>query len=159
MDAGVFACTVSRPSVVVKYDRLYSEMRNVRKSGDLLLTGEFTVTHLCFCRDSFQCTCMRIVARPLGTVCVCLTWSSLLPRYCCCVDCLYCDLGTGDSQDLKYGGFPYHSSTPSSLLSSPFLPTTTTTPHLEPPSPETSVPLPDPRQKNVPGLGQRHWPK
>ena len=30
----------------------------------------------------------------LGTVCVSLAWSSLLPRYCFCVDCLYCDLDT-----------------------------------------------------------------
>ena len=28
----------------------------------------------------------------LGTVSVCLAKSSPLPRYCCCVDCLYCDL-------------------------------------------------------------------
>ena len=28
----------------------------------------------------------------LGTVCVYLAWSSPLPRCCCCVDCLYCDL-------------------------------------------------------------------
>ena len=38
-----------------------------RKSRDLLRTGEFTsgdkVTHFCFCRDSFQCSCMRTVAR------------------------------------------------------------------------------------------------
>ena len=37
-----------------------------RKSGDLLQTREFTsgekVTHLCFYRDSFQCSCMRTVA-------------------------------------------------------------------------------------------------
>ena len=69
----VLACTFPRPSVVVKYDQLYSKMRNVRacfydvtsrmlcfcaarqlstdleKSRDLLQTGEFTVTHLCFC--------------------------------------------------------------------------------------------------------------
>ena len=51
-----------------------------------------------------------------GTVCVCLASSSPLPRYCCCVDCLHCDLDTlyfivffigkletGDSQNLKYG--------------------------------------------------------
>ena len=95
-----------------------------------------------FCRDSFQCSGMRTVARLFlrvssisalgsrrdrsfwmlclktfhhGTVCVCLAWSSPLPRYCCCVDCLYCDLDTryfiiffiveletGGSQDLKY---------------------------------------------------------
>ena len=30
----------------------------------------------------------------LGTVCVCLAWSPPLPRNCCCVDCLYCDLNT-----------------------------------------------------------------
>ena len=30
MDAAVLACTFPRPSVVVKYDQLYSEMRNVR---------------------------------------------------------------------------------------------------------------------------------
>ena len=84
MDAAVLACTFPRPSVVVKYNQLYSEMRNVRacfydvttrmlcfciaehrsgKSIDFLQTGEFTVTLLCFCRDSFQCSCMRIVAR------------------------------------------------------------------------------------------------
>ena len=38
-----------------------------RKSRNLLQTGEFTsgdnVTHFCFCRDSFQCSCMRTVAR------------------------------------------------------------------------------------------------
>ena len=28
----------------------------------------------------------------LGTVSVRLAWSSLLPRYCCFVDCLFCDL-------------------------------------------------------------------
>ena len=37
------------------------------KSRDLLQTGEFTsgdkVTHFCFCRDSFQCSCMRTFAR------------------------------------------------------------------------------------------------
>ena len=30
----------------------------------------------------------------LGTVGGCLAWSSPLPRYRCCVDCLYCDLDT-----------------------------------------------------------------
>ena len=30
----------------------------------------------------------------LRTVSVCLAWSSPLSRYCCCVDCLYCDLDT-----------------------------------------------------------------
>ena len=51
----------------------------------------------------------------LGTVSVCLAWSSPLRRYRCCVDCLCCDLDTryfiishpkletGDLQDLKYG--------------------------------------------------------
>ena len=34
-----------------------------RKSRDLLQTGEFTVTHLCFCCDNFQCSCMRTVVR------------------------------------------------------------------------------------------------
>ena len=37
-----------------------------RKSRDLLQTGKFTsgdkITHFCFCRDSFQCCCMRTVA-------------------------------------------------------------------------------------------------
>ena len=37
------------------------------KSGVLLQKGEFTsgdkVTHFCFCRDSFQCSCMCTVAR------------------------------------------------------------------------------------------------
>ena len=86
-----------------------------RKSRDLLQRGEFTV--------SFQCSCMRTVhvcsfvshssisahgsgwalsffwtlslkTFHLGTVCVSLAWSSPLPRYCFCVDCLYCDLDT-----------------------------------------------------------------
>ena len=30
MDATVLACTIPRPSIVVKHDGLYSEMRNVR---------------------------------------------------------------------------------------------------------------------------------
>ena len=144
VDAAVLACTFPSPSVVLKCNQLYSEMRNVRaffmtlprecfvlycktiehrsrKSRDLLQTREFTsgdkVTHFLFCRDSFQCSCMRTVVRlflhvssisaygsgrdysccwtaclitfHLGTVCVCLTWSSPLPRYCCCVDCLH----------------------------------------------------------------------
>ena len=50
-----------------------------------------------------------------GTVSVCLAWSSPLPRYCCCVDCLCCGLDvlyftvahlkleTGDQRNLKYG--------------------------------------------------------
>ena len=33
------------------------------KSRDLLQTREFTVTHLCFCCESFQCSCKRTVAR------------------------------------------------------------------------------------------------
>ena len=37
-----------------------------RKSKDLLQPGEVTsgdkVTHFCFCRVSFQCSCMRTVA-------------------------------------------------------------------------------------------------
>ena len=55
----------------------------------------------------------------LGTVSVRLAWSSPLPRYRCCVDCLYCDLDTcffvsslkletGDPQELEIRGFPYH---------------------------------------------------
>ena len=90
MDAAVLPGTFPCPSVAVKYNQLYSEMRNVRalfmmlprecfvlycktvehrsrKSRDLLQTREFTsgdkVTHFCFCRDSFQCSCMRTVAR------------------------------------------------------------------------------------------------
>ena len=74
-------------------------------------------SHVFVCRDSFQCSCMRTVARSsisahgsgwalsffgtlrlktfhLGMVCVCLAWSSPLPRYCCCVDCLHFDLDT-----------------------------------------------------------------
>ena len=76
MDAAVLACSFQRPSVVVKCNQLYSDMRmycktvehRPRKSRDLLQTREITscddkVTHFCFCRNSFQCSCMRTVAR------------------------------------------------------------------------------------------------
>ena len=36
----------------------------------------------------------RLKTLHLGTVSVCLAWSSPLPRYRCCVDCLHCDLDT-----------------------------------------------------------------
>ena len=89
MDAAVLACSFPRPTVVVKCDQLYTEIEKserffmtlarkcfvlccktvedrYRKSRDLLQTGEFTsgdkVTQVCFCRDSFQFGCMRIVA-------------------------------------------------------------------------------------------------
>ena len=53
----------------------------------------------------------------LGTVSVCLTWSSLLPRYCCLVDCHCCDLkmyhifcknGNWRSVGIEIRGIPYH---------------------------------------------------
>ena len=53
--------------------------------GSGRLTREIFV-HIEFC----------VKALHLGTVSVCLAWSSLLLRYCCCVDCLYCDLNMGD---------------------------------------------------------------
>ena len=62
----------------------------------------------------FRTLCLKTFH--LGTVCVCLAWSSPLPRYCCCVDFafiaiwipdisffLIVKVETGDSQDLKYG--------------------------------------------------------
>ena len=137
----VSAGTSERVFMVLPRESLVFSCKTVehrsRKSRDLLQTGEITV--------SFQCNCMRtvhvcsFVSRSsisphgsgwalsffwtlclktfhLGTVCVCLAWSSPLPRYCCCVDCLYLRSGylifycinivkleTGDSQDLKYG--------------------------------------------------------
>ena len=85
-----------------------------------------SLIHLCasgWASSFFWTLCLKTFH--LGTLCVCLAWSSPLPRNCCCVDCLYCDLDTvyfivfyretGDSQD---------SPPPSSP---PPLPTTTTT--------------------------------
>ena len=43
-DAAVLACTCPRPSVVVKYNQLYSEMRNVRAS----FFYDVTTRMLCF---------------------------------------------------------------------------------------------------------------
>ena len=147
MDAAVLPCTFPRPSVVVKCNQLYSEMRNVRACFD-----DVNTRVLCFCTARqlstdlespavpcrqensrlvtrshifvFVVTAFSVVAcvllhacsfvsHPslrtaqggiiillhvlsetfhLGTVCVCLAWSSLLPRFCCWVDCLHCDL-------------------------------------------------------------------
>ena len=44
MDAALLACTFPRPSVVVNYDQLYSEMRNVRACF-----YDVTTRVLCFC--------------------------------------------------------------------------------------------------------------
>ena len=44
MDAAVLACTFPRPSVVVKYDQLFSEMRNVKACFYDVTTRLF-----CFC--------------------------------------------------------------------------------------------------------------
>ena len=72
--------------------------------------------HLCArLREGFLFWTLCLKTFHLGTVCVCLAWSSPLPRYCCCVDCLHCDLDIwyfmiiylkleiGDLRDLKYG--------------------------------------------------------
>ena len=85
-----------------------------RKSRDLLQTDEFMVA-LVFVVTAFSAVaCVLLHAHPslrtaqggiilldavsetfhLGTVCVCLAWSSPLPRCCCCVDCLCGDLET-----------------------------------------------------------------
>ena len=40
MDSTVLACTFPRPSVVVKYNQLYLEMRNVRACFYLMLPRE-----------------------------------------------------------------------------------------------------------------------
>ena len=76
-----------------------------RKSRDLLQTDEYMVTHLVFVVTAFSVVaCVLLHAHPSlrtaqggiflldvvsenipsGTVCVCLAWSSPLPRYCCC---------------------------------------------------------------------------
>ena len=145
MDAAVLACPFPRPSLVVKYNQLHSEMRNVRACY-----YDVTTRMLCFCGarqlstdlESLEISCRQensrshifvfvvtadtvvacvllhaccFVSHPslctaqgriiifwtlclktfhLGTVGVCLAWSSLLPQYCCCVDCLHCDLDT-----------------------------------------------------------------
>ena len=73
-----------------------------------LREGTFSLVHIEFSVKTLH----------LGTVSVCLAWSSLVSRYCCCVDCLYCDLDiwyfiasylmkleTEDQRDLKYGVF------------------------------------------------------
>ena len=97
----------------------FRKSRDFLQTGEF--TSGDKLTHFCVCCDSFQCSCMRTVAHlflrvlsisnarlregflfwtmclktfHLGTVCVCLAWSSHLPRYCCCVVCLYCDLDT-----------------------------------------------------------------
>ena len=46
--------------------------------------GLASLVHIEFCVETLR----------LGTVSVCLAWSPPLPRYRCCVDCLYCDLDT-----------------------------------------------------------------
>ena len=40
----------------------------------------------------------------LGTVCVCLAWTSPLPRYGCCDDCLYCDLENSETGNWRSTG-------------------------------------------------------
>ena len=62
MDAAVLACAFPRPSVVVKYDQLSSEMRNVRA-----FFYDVTARILCFCAarqlstdlESLEITCRQ----------------------------------------------------------------------------------------------------
>ena len=80
----------------------------------------------------------------LGTVSVCLAWSSPLLRYCCCVDCLHCDLeylvfccvlsetGNWGSAELNY---EVHRIAPSPSPSPPLLPPSSPLP---PPLPQAS---------------------
>ena len=91
MDAAVVACPFPPLSLVVKYNQLFSEMRNVRAcfydvttrmlrfcTARQLSTDLESLENSCrqenlrlvtrshifvFCRDSFQCSCMRTVAR------------------------------------------------------------------------------------------------
>ena len=105
----VACCALLRTSSFLSHPSLHGSGREV-----------CSLVHIEFCVKTFH----------LGTVSVCLAWSSLLPRYCCCVDCLNCDLDicyftisylkldTGDQRDLKYRGFPYPAP-PSPPLSSP----------------------------------------
>ena len=75
MNAAVLVCTFPRSSVVVNYNQLDSEIRNVSacfydvttrmqcfvlkdSRAQIWKSLEIKVTHFCFCFDSFQCSRM-----------------------------------------------------------------------------------------------------
>ena len=74
-----FRCS-RMPRTVEHLFRLVSSFFFWLREGILTLSLE----HIEFCVKTLH----------LGTVSVCLAWSSPLPRYRCCADCLYCGLET-----------------------------------------------------------------